>query len=961
MMLHIHSCYQLLESTVRIEKLVETAKSFGYRHIALCDTELFGAQKLFHCARRSGLMPIIGKETTTEQGKISLYALNRKGYEILVAFHNKLKQLHELLLSDEILKVYQYPVSEKVLLECPHTYYGFVSDEKYISDAHSLFFFPVTYVTDSDNRCYLSVQSIERRIKGISETNFMERETSLPLCEEKYLKERYPTYKEAIGRVFELQELYEDYSLRVSVAIPIPPRIKDKIARENKTKEDVLVEMVAEKIAQIPENVRFAYKERIDEELRIIIDKDFTGYLLLAYDFIDCCQKAGAMVGPGRGSAVASLVVHLLGITLPDPIENGLMFERFLNLERSDPPDIDIDVEDTKRQEVIEEIKVRYTIYHVAQIVTFGSFGEKNIEREIERNHALKEILEESGEKKRIINILSSLPKNISTHAAGIILADDDIRTLVPVSFVGQQLISQYDMVDLAQIGITKFDLLGLSTLSFLRETGYDVSLTKPVDDFVYQSLSSETLSGIFQLDSYSGRKLTREFRPEHFKDLRILISLNRPGPEQSGIAARISASRTQTVFKYAGIPILEKILSETYGVPIFQEQIMEIGMKIGDLSASEADNLRKAMAKKKPDLITPYRKAFLLGAEKKHIDRSTAESIFNTIHDFSGYAFNKAHATAYAFITYWTLYIKHYHPLEFYRVAINKNIGDRTKVFGLLVECRKRGIRLLPPDLEHSSLEVKSEGVNLRAGYNMIRNVNHALFERVIDTRESRKCTSFEEVLKRLSPFLEEEQIAKQIWRSGLFKYSNEDPSFSKIMDQRQSTFRDLKDINHTLFGIKTDEKQKNKNIPVEESSDNGRIRDLSKQLSAFGYTIDYEIIFGLEFPPFSTFSGIKIVLVTGVESNGKYFIGSDGCLAYRLEHQKGVVAVGSFIIIKDTKYRLKALGIWEPGNKQMIFEYGVFLQYEKEITDEKENLRQAGVKRISIRFGNKIVEVGL
>lgn len=954
-MFHVHSCFQLIDSAITIERLIDRAVQSKLRYAALCDANLYGAQKLFSSAHRKGILPIIGRECRTSEGLVSCFARNRLGYNLLVRYHNNLVSLASLFEADEVLKVFQYPIDVETLSRYPNTYYGFTSIQRGVHDDRAVFFLPTRGFEALDEEVCHALSFLRKKTQPLDEDY-------IQFSNQEGLVHRYPEYREEIERLFSLETYFSDYTLNVKVTIPLAPKVSQAVASGQNDEAAYLLELLEEPLLRIPEPRRETYRQRVYEEWSVIRDKNFTRYLLLALDFKDCCQVADAWMGPGRGSAVASLIVHLLGLTQPDPIENGLLFERFLNPDRTEPPDIDIDIEDTRRPAVLEEIIQRYGRHRVAQIVTFGAFGTKNAVREIEKIPELRVLLERSGHRTEIIERIGTLPRHTSIHAAGIVLSEEELGALIPLTITEEGTITQYDMNDLAEIGIVKFDLLGLTALSFLREAGIELQEVDPNDPSLYGSVRPDNLCGIFQLDTVTGRKIVERFEPKDFSDLRILISLNRPGPAKSGILEQIVLNREKEPDNLNLIPQVKEVLAETYGIPIFQEQIMTIATRLGGLLPAEADGLRRALTKKRPELLERYEESFYSGAAERGIDRKTAETYFSEMQKFAGYAFNKAHATAYATITLWMLYLKEHYPLRFYRGLFNRHHASAEKLFQILNECGRRGLTLEPPDLEKSDVETQVEGEGLRLGFQLFKGVNPAFFNSVIQERQTLRYPNAEELFLGLSTGLLDDQTAYRLYRGGLVVFSNGPVSYEGLIALRDRVKNEMQALQRTLFG----HREKMGRGPagtqrVEETpSALTPVELLNGQLAAYGVLLDFRGVFGLNFSPFYPLSGIHLVLVTETLPGEELVKGSDGLRTFLIRRRKDPVNIGDYRIVRGER-ETETIGAWDPSAAVLRFDGEAFFRLETQLRSSLSSLKTAGVVKIMIELRDKTMEVRL
>jgi DNA polymerase-3 subunit alpha len=523
-----------------------------------------------------------------------------------------------------------------------------------------------------------------------------------------------------------------------------------------------------------------AYRERLKHELEVIRKMGYASYFLIVWDFISFARSRGIPVGPGRGSAAGSLVSYSIGITEIDPIRYNLLFERFLNPERISMPDIDVDFCQDRRSEVIAYVSEKYGKDRVAQIITFGTMAAKAAIRDVGRamdmpyaevdriaklvpntlkitigdaikaEPQLKELYETTPEVKELLDIamrLEGLNRHASTHAAGVIIAPVPLTEYTPLykSPSDESIMTQFDMGSAEAIGLLKFDFLGLKTLtviektlSLIRQGGKEVSLGDiPLDDKeTYELLSSGHTTGIFQLESAGMKDILVKMCPNRFEDLIALVALYRPGPIGSGmIDDFIKRKKGKTPVRY-DLPQLKEILDETYGVILYQEQVMRIANKLANFSLGQADILRKAMGKKNSEAMAKQKESFIKGAVANGISEKKAGKIFDLMELFAEYGFNKSHSAAYAYVSFQTAYLKAHYPVEFMAATLSADRNDTDKIVKSINECRKMKIEILPPDINLSGREFKVIGNSIRFGLEAVKGVGGAAIESVLEVR---------------------------------------------------------------------------------------------------------------------------------------------------------------------------------------------------------------------------------
>ncbi|HXF76435.1 MAG TPA: DNA polymerase III subunit alpha [Methylomirabilota bacterium] len=530
--------------------------------------------------------------------------------------------------------------------------------------------------------------------------------------------------------------------------------------------------------------VRKTYYERLEYELDVIKRMQFPGYFLVVADFINYAKKNGIPVGPGRGSSAGSLVAYALRITDLDPIRHVLLFERFLNPERRSMPDIDVDFCIRGRAQVIQYVKDKYGADRVAQIATFGTLKAKAAIKDVGRalgfsfaetdtiaklipapkqgfdyslSDALKmeprlsELMKSDPRVKTLLDHalrLEGLVRHASTHAAGVVLSNMPLVDHLPL-FVDKDggIVTQFDMSAVEKIGLVKFDFLGLKTLTLIHDClnlieksrGDKIDINRlPLDDKkTYQTLCNGNTTGVFQLESTGIREMTVRIRPNCFEDLVAILALYRPGPLDSGMAEEyIKRKHGKEKTKYLH-PLLEPILKDTYGVIVYQEQVMQIAQVLAGYSMGEADILRRAMGKKDPEEMAAQRERFVEGARRKKIDEKRAAEIFDQMETFARYGFNKSHSAAYALVSYQTAYLKTHYPVEFMATLMTSEMGDTDKVIKNLAECRDKDIEVLAPDINESRAHFTPVGGKIRFGLAAVKNVGEKAVEVILESRD--------------------------------------------------------------------------------------------------------------------------------------------------------------------------------------------------------------------------------
>ena len=594
------------------------------------------------------------------------------------------------------------------------------------------------------------------------------------------------------------------------------------------------------------------YSVRLEEELAVIKSMGFPGYFLIVSDFINFAKKEGIPVGPGRGSVAGSLVAYSLNITDLDPIEYDLIFERFLNPGRkSSMPDVDVDFCMDGRDDVIQYVMGKYGKENVAQIITFGKMQARAVIRDVGRamdipyaevdrvaklipntlnitlGQALKqeprleELVKKDSRMASLFDIahsLEGLSRHASTHAAGVVIANKPLIDYLPL-YRGQngEVMTQYPMKDVEKIGLVKFDFLGLKTLTVVdntirlieKESGVRVDISHlPLDDSkTFALLGSGSTLGIFQLESSGMRDLLTKLKPESFKDIIALVALYRPGPLASGMVEDfIKRKHGQGRIRY-DLPALKEVLEETYGVIIYQEQVMRIASSLAHFSLEDADNLRRAMSKKDPREMEMQKEKFLEGARKNRIAMPKAEKIFDLMSKFAEYGFNKSHSAAYALIAYQTAFLKAHYPKEFMAASLTSEVQNPEKMVKYIGECREMGIGVLPPDINESYKHFTVNKDQIRFGLAGVKNVGDAAVDAILLEREERGMfQSLFDFCKRVDLRKVNRRVIESLIKCGAFDVANVHRSqmlaaLEDFLERSQSIQRKKDDVQMNMW----------------------------------------------------------------------------------------------------------------------------------------------------------------
>jgi DNA polymerase-3 subunit alpha len=842
--LHCHTDYSLLDGACEISQLLDLAASMKMPAIAMTDHgNLFGAVEFYNGAREKGIHPVIGCEVyVAQQGHrvksesnrynhLVLLCENQEGYRNLIklvstgfldGFYYKPRIDKDLLAQharglialsaclrgdvNERLLANRYEEARRLAYEYEDMFgrgnffleiqdHGLAQDKVVLpamvrlagdtgiplvatNDSH--------YLRHDDARAHEILLCVQTG-KTLSDPDRMKFQTP-----EFYIKSReemmrpFGELEEALDRTWEIAQRCQVHLEKVNDPFPrfdVPPEHTadsyfEYIARQGFEKRRPRLEALRAS-GRLRHDLA-EYVERLEREIQIIQQTKFSSYFLIVWDFIRFAKTHGIPVGPGRGSAAGSLVSYALEITDIDPLQYGLLFERFLNLERREMPDIDIDFCMNRRGEVIQYVTEKYGRDHVAQIITFNTLaarqGIKDVGRALDMSYAevdrltkmiplelnikLKKAIEKEpgleeaarrdprvAEVLEVAQKLEGLARNASLHAAGIVISSVPLKELVPLYRTSRdEVVTQFDMKGIEKLGLLKMDFLGLTTLTIIHDAVNLIRQYRGVemefDDFAfddpktYEVFSNGYTSGVFQFESPGMRDILRRYRPDRIEDLCALNALYRPGPIQGGmIPDFIDRKHGRKPIVYE-LPELKDILEETYGVILYQEQVQQIANRLAGYTLGEADVLRRAMGKKKPEEMAAQRERFLSGARQRGFPARKAGRIFELMEQFAGYGFNKSHSAAYAYLAYVTAHLKAHYPVEFMSALLTSETGNIAKVVRYITECRDMGIPVLPPDINASGLNFTPDGDSIRFGLSAIRNLGPNAVEQILGAR---------------------------------------------------------------------------------------------------------------------------------------------------------------------------------------------------------------------------------
>jgi DNA polymerase-3 subunit alpha len=631
------------------------------------------------------------------------------------------------------------------------------------------------------------------------------------------------------------------------------------------------------------------YEQRLARELAIIQQMQFSGYFLIVWDFVRYAREHNIPVGPGRGSAAGSLVSYSLGITDLDPLQHELLFERFLNPERISMPDIDMDFCMNRRGEVIDYVTRKYGRDNVAQIITFGTMAAKaaikdvgramdipyadvdriakmvpttlniKLEQAIRDSPALQQAYESEPQVRQLLDTarkLEGLVRNAGVHAAGVVISPRPLIELVPLHKTkNDEIVTAFDMVAIEKMGLLKMDFLGLTTLTILDDTVKLIAQTRgehlvleniPLDNQeTYEKVFHKGLTtGVFQFESHGMRDVLRRYQPSTIGDLTALNALYRPGPIQGGmIDYFIDRKHGRKKIEYE-LPELKEMLEDTWGVIVYQEQVMQIANRLAGYSLGEADVLRRAMGKKKPEEMAQQRERFVEGAVQRGYPAKKIEKIFDLLAKFAEYGFPKAHSAAYALLAYQTAYLKTHYPVEFMAAMLTSVTGSTDDVVKYINECREMGIGVEPPDINVSAANFTPHGSAIRFGLAAVKNVGHNAIESIVAGRKEKgRYSSIYEFCEKVDLRLLNKRVLESLVKSGamdsLGRRAQLMAVLDKAIDRAAKTQRDAESGQHGLFGVFQQEEASSNNDRLPDTPDWDEHTRLAAEKEILGFFI--------------------------------------------------------------------------------------------------------------------------
>ncbi len=881
--LHNHTHYSLLDAATTPEELVNAAIDNGHHAVALTDHGvMFGTVEFYKLAKSKNVKPIIGIEAYIANGSRFDKNADRKSPEgkkrnyfhllLLAKDYAGYKNLMKLTSYAHTEGFYYRPRIDKELLEKYHegiicssaclggvinahlvdgNYEKAVSEAKYYKDLFGDDFYieiqnhflnndplvlekapQIAKELDIKLICTNDIHYLKKEhayahnvllnIRDASGTDKIDIFNLRYGTPEYYYKsteqmlDLFGDYTDSLKNTLEIADKC-DITLNTTTVMPDFP-----IPKESKSEslEEYLKELTYKGLNEKFTEINDELMERVEYELAVINKMGFPGYFLIVWDFIDAAKRLGVRVGPGRGSAVGSLVAYCLGITNVNPLEYDLLFERFLNPERYTMPDIDIDFNDEKRELVIQYVKQKYGEEAVAQIVTFGKLSSKavltdvgrvlgielNIIKDITKKipvfqgkvfdiekalelQDLKWLKETSDQRlKDLVNyskLLEGKFRHTGIHAAGVVITPGDISDYVPIyqspskeKDGSPEIATQFSMGDLEYIGLLKMDFLGLRTLSIIdnalemiknnHNIIIDIDKISINDKKTFDLISNGETKGVFQFESDGMTEYLKQLKPHNLEELTAMNALYRPGP-MANIPDFIDRKYGKKKVEYLH-PIMEKTLQNTFGIIVYQEQVMQLVQVIADFSLGEADILRRAMGKKNRAVMDKMKPLFIEGAAKKNISEKKAEEIFDLIYKFADYGFNKSHSLAYSYLAYQTAWLKTYYPAEFLAANMTAHINSQSDIVKLIDEAKRYGIKVVPPDINRSVAKFSSTDDTIFFGLAAIKNVGVAVVDFIVEARLEKPFTSFFDFISRVDNKVLNKRTIESLILAGAF-----------------------------------------------------------------------------------------------------------------------------------------------------------------------------------------------
>ena len=772
--LNIKTENTLLTSLIRIDELVDFALSNNIKSLSITDTKMYGVYYFYKKCIENGIKPIIGLDINYDNYRVILYCKNYNGYKCLL----KLSSLDKVISSDfinvdDLICIVPYSSLDKydeLKNIFSSIFVGYKNkQEEELGYANMVYMNDILCIDKSDLG-YLKYLECIKTGKSINEIL----DSSCYMLSFDEVNKLYPRYISNNYKIYDMCDLKMEYSCDLLPKYDCLDKM-DSLSYLKSLCVDGMKRIFGSSAPKV-------YVDRLKYELDVINNMGFCNYFLVVSDYVRFAKESGILVGPGRGSAAGSLVSYLLNITTIDPIKYNLLFERFLNPERVTMPDIDIDFEYTRREEVVNYCISKYGSKRVAPIITFGTLGAKQSIRDVGRclsipsktidrlcsyinsdislkdnynNPNIKKLLSTDKSLVKLYNVASRLEgikRHTSIHAAGIVMSSVDLDEVIPLDFNHDFYTTGYSMEFLEELGLLKMDFLALKNLTLINDVLKDVGISFdsiPMNDVdTIKLFQSGNTSGVFQFESSGMISFLKKFKPSSFEDIIACIALYRPGP-MSNIDKFIARKHGREAISYI-VPSLEPILKSTYGIIVYQEQIMQIAQVMAGYSFGEADILRRAMSKKKESILIKEREKFIDGCINNGYSLDDSNQVYDLILKFASYGFNRAHSVSYAMVSYRIAYLKVHYPLVFMKELLNSNIGSDSKIREYIYECKERGINVLTPNINISDSKFILSDNGLLFPLTSIKGVGNQYALKIISERENGEFLNIFDFVKR-------------------------------------------------------------------------------------------------------------------------------------------------------------------------------------------------------------------
>jgi len=810
----------MLKSTIQLEQLTQKLKQHNARAAAITNSRLYGLLPFWHALQAQQIKPVLGLTVNVQLESntvgLVLYAKDNNGYENLLKISSSIETREITALPKRWLEAYKNglivvykgePSTSLELLNELQMIFGndyfylaverpngeSMEHEETIIQYSKQLNIPITafhmsrYIEKEDAFAYEVLNAMDQSLKMNDHTRLKPSTNSLHLLSSEEWEEWFsdvPYWIENTERMLNRCNVSIEKSASIMPKYPLP---------ETKNSKDYLRELCEEGLNIRIKEITKPYIERLNYELSIINQMHYEDYFLIVQDFMKFSKQQNILTGPGRGSSASSLVAFSLNITDVDPLRYGLLFERFLNPERITMPDIDIDFADSRRMEVIQYVVEKYGQNYVSQIITFGTLSAKAAAREVARvfgfesttleaissfipakpgitlkeaydmSEKLREFIQTEEIRKKWFQValaLEGLPRNASTHAAGVVLSPVSLVDIIPIQSGHEDIyLTQWPMKEVEQVGLLKMDFLGLRNLTIIERILKIINYkqSKPFqlaeiplhDELTFQLLQRGDTTGVFQLESPGMRQALKQINPTKFEDVVAVNALFRPGPMESiPLYAKRKAGHAPVTYEH---PILEPILKETYGIIVYQEQIMQIASKMAGFTFGEADLLRRAVSKKNREVLQSERIHFVQKAIQEGHSEQSASAVYDLIVRFADYGFPKSHAVAYSVISFQMAYLKAHFPVAFYSALLSIATGNQAKINELMMEMRQKNMVILAPSIFHSQRFFTMENGGVRFGLQAIKGVSHNVIQKLLQKRMERD-TKWEDIFELAS-----------------------------------------------------------------------------------------------------------------------------------------------------------------------------------------------------------------